>query len=122
MRFEPQIEQKCLAVNSDEWNVLTRSLPLTQENCSDLIDARVLNAAPCQRLHLEQWQLKMGPSSPTMRYSDLLAQASSGENLLRHLFGGPCRVASVVWDEHRRGFLEGIGRDRTFHIRIRGSE
>ena len=69
MRFEPQIEQKCLAVNSDEWNVLTSSLPFTQENCSDLIEARVLNAAPCQRLHLEQWQLKMGPSSPTMRYS-----------------------------------------------------
>ena len=54
MRLDPQTEQKCFAVNSDEWKVFTRPLPLIQANCEALMDARVRNAAPCQRLQREQ--------------------------------------------------------------------
>ena len=65
IRFDPHTRQKCF-VTLPRVYAASVSSPRTHRNWSVCTDARVRNALPCQRRHFEQWQLKIGPSEPSI--------------------------------------------------------
>jgi hypothetical protein len=50
----------------DESNLLTDFSPLTIRNAFFSTDALVANAEPLARLHIEQWHITAGPSTPSI--------------------------------------------------------
>lgn len=63
---EPHREQKHRARPGEDSYRATSSVPEVQRNCPGSTIAHVTNAAPCDFLHIEQWQCPVLPNVPAI--------------------------------------------------------
>jgi hypothetical protein len=61
---DPQVRQKHLSRPGKDSYVCTRSSPDFHRNCLGSMIPQVANAAPCDFLHIEQWQLPTNLNAP----------------------------------------------------------